>query len=369
MNRELLFCSDYPKARASFLQFCQEKSGVIEHFLNPLCKGPQGEELYTDVVRFGSSSAKKVLFNISGTHGLECPAGRTAFLHWLEQTNLKSLPEDISIYFVHAINPYGFAHLSRTTENNVDLNRNFVDFSQTKIENSVYDDLHPIICPDNLDQLTKDSINSKLKAVAEQLTWPVVTDGLMKGQYSQPEGIMYGGDHREWSAELLERIVAKELAKAQQVLYIDWHTGLGEYGEDFYICLHDPNTPRFKSLNKILAGKLDHTSAGFMGGKIPHYEGLLLARLDETLAHCQRMGFVVEMGTKDNASVSNALMLDAWERSHKNIEPEQRRAIKKQLLQLFYPDDPEWQNCLLEKSFSLLDKAYRHLQHGEIPTY
>ena len=39
------------------------------------------------------------------------------------------LPDDLAVVFVHAINPYGFAWIRRVNEDNVDLNRNCIDFA------------------------------------------------------------------------------------------------------------------------------------------------------------------------------------------------------------------------------------------------
>ena len=49
---------------------------------------------------------------------------------------------------VHAINPHGFAWLRRVTEENVDLNRNFVDHGGPHPANDAYDALHPALCPE-----------------------------------------------------------------------------------------------------------------------------------------------------------------------------------------------------------------------------
>ena len=42
---------------------------------------------------------------------------------------------------IHAINPHGFAWLRRVTEDNVDLNRNWIDFDQPAPANPAYDAL------------------------------------------------------------------------------------------------------------------------------------------------------------------------------------------------------------------------------------
>ena len=48
---------------------------------------------------------------------------------------------------VHAINPHGFAWSRRVTEDNVDLNRNFVDHAQPYPSNPGYEELRAAICP------------------------------------------------------------------------------------------------------------------------------------------------------------------------------------------------------------------------------
>ena len=48
---------------------------------------------------------------------------------------------------VHAINPYGFSHTRRATQENVDLNRNFVDFSAQLPENGGYTEIHDLLLP------------------------------------------------------------------------------------------------------------------------------------------------------------------------------------------------------------------------------
>ena len=49
--------------------------------------------------------------------------------------------------FLHALNPYGFSHLRRTNEDNVDLNRNFRDFSTLPPPNAAYAEVHGFMVP------------------------------------------------------------------------------------------------------------------------------------------------------------------------------------------------------------------------------
>ena len=80
-------------------------------------KGAEGEALATDVVIDGPLDASKMLIVISGVHGVEGFTG-SAVQTGLLGLNL-SKPDDTSILYVHAINPFGFSHLRRVTQENV----------------------------------------------------------------------------------------------------------------------------------------------------------------------------------------------------------------------------------------------------------
>ena len=64
----------------------------------------------------------------SGVHGVEGFFGSAVQLAWLSrQAAGERPPNDGAVVLIHAVNPYGFAKLRRTNEDNVDLNRNYLD--------------------------------------------------------------------------------------------------------------------------------------------------------------------------------------------------------------------------------------------------
>src|SRR3546814_19590214 len=95
----------------------------------------------------GADDAENVVLIVSGTHGPEGFMGSAAQIALLNKVALGAQnPRNIKVVLVHAINPWGFAHVSRTTENNVDLNRNFIDWgSAAPPDNSLYKALPPKI--------------------------------------------------------------------------------------------------------------------------------------------------------------------------------------------------------------------------------
>src|SRR5690554_5609679 len=135
------YAQSYALARQRFCQTAREKGADVFTHVHPSLSGPQGEELAVDVACFGPVTATRALLVISGTHGLEGFLGSAAQIAWLKG-GTSVLAEDVRVVLVHAINPWGFAHLSRTTENNVDLNRNFIDHDKPLPENPGYGRLH-----------------------------------------------------------------------------------------------------------------------------------------------------------------------------------------------------------------------------------
>ena len=118
------FSSDYGEARRKFLDASRAAGAIVESYEHHLT-GPEGESLFTDVAVLGPSDASTILVLESGTHGVEGFTGsaiQTGLLH----EGLNSGPKpSLSIILIHALNPYGFAHLRRFNEDNVDINRNF----------------------------------------------------------------------------------------------------------------------------------------------------------------------------------------------------------------------------------------------------
>src|SRR5258708_37200548 len=132
------FSESYAEARAKFCSAAADAGGALRSWLNPKAKGPNGELLYLDTARFGPADATNMLVLISSTHGVEGHCGSGAQIAWLRTGGPTKLPNGTGASLIHAINPYGFAWTRRVTEDNVDLNRNFVDHDKGYPRNDGY---------------------------------------------------------------------------------------------------------------------------------------------------------------------------------------------------------------------------------------
>ncbi|MBS80905.1 DUF2817 domain-containing protein, partial [Variovorax sp.] len=124
------FSGTYVEARAKFLEAARARGAAIESFVNEAHRGALGEELATDVALLGAIDAKKLLLVTSGTHGPEGFCGSGAQVATLHDEDLLARLQQagVALLLVHAVNPHGFSHLHRTNEDNIDLNRNHIDF-------------------------------------------------------------------------------------------------------------------------------------------------------------------------------------------------------------------------------------------------
>jgi hypothetical protein len=142
------FSANYSESREKFLQAAMARGLSIEKFLNPGV-GPGGERLYTDVVLIGPRNAEKFLVLSSGTHGVEGFAGSGIQTGLLNECVVSVIPDETAVLMIHAINPYGMAYLRRFNEDNVDVNRDFVDHSKPYTKNEPYDRLASLIEPED----------------------------------------------------------------------------------------------------------------------------------------------------------------------------------------------------------------------------
>src|SRR5690606_7467655 len=100
-----MFASDYSDARARFRRACGARTVAL-----PLSvRGPSGEALAIDVAWLGPRTARRVVLVTSGLHGVEGFAGSAVQCALLATP--PALAPDCALVLVHALNPWGFAHL------------------------------------------------------------------------------------------------------------------------------------------------------------------------------------------------------------------------------------------------------------------
>lgn len=359
MQTEHYFSADYAGARAKFLAACAICDlDVQSHAQTAL--GPDGETLYTDVVRIGPADARRVLVLTSGVHGPELMAGSGCQIGWLLRTGGRPrLPADTAVVVVHAINPWGAAHLRRYTENNVDLCRNFVDFDAPLPTGRAYDALHAAVRVDPHDTAAVAAADRVLADYRDTHGAPALYSALMAGQYQYPDGMGFGGTFANWSRQTMETILREHAGAAGQVTLVDYHTGLGAYSHGTIVALQD---------GAALAQVRRHFGEWVMAPLTPDrpedfvpVTGHTTPGYERILSQARVTALVLEYGTFAPERMLAALLDD---HRHTFAHPEARHVDhphRQALLRFFYPDDPQWRRAVFERSEHVIEQAFDHL--------
>lgn len=354
------FAADYAEARRKFLDAAREAGADMARYDNPAF-GPDGLALLTDVAWLGPRDAANVLMTISATHGAEGFCGSGVQTGWFATGRAVGLPADTALLQVHAINPYGFAWLRRTNEDNIDLNRNFVDFDEPLPRNDAYEKYRDLFCPAEWSEEIAVETAAEIDRLTLELGGMIMQTAFSGGQYTDPEGVFYGGTGPCWSRRTLESILGRYLGQAQRVAVIDYHTGLGPRGYGERIAEAPPGSPGW---SRLQAWYGDCTSTDDGSSTSAPLTGTNLHGIERRLAHVEVTAIALEYGTQPLTEVGKALRADNWLHVRGDLHSEQGRRIKRQMRDAFYQDADDWKRMVWERAVDTQERALAGLSAG-----
>jgi len=356
------FSAAYTDCRAKFLAALKSAGGVhLAAHENPK-RGPAGEPLYTDVARIGPAHARKLLILVSGTHGVEGYSGSGCHTAWLTRGCFdRQIGDDTAVLFIHAINPFGFAWGRRTNEDNVDLNRNFIDHAKGHPANPDYAAIAEHVDPvDWGDPAARARHNAAIAKFLKRDTHDVMSKAMHGGQYVNPKGTFYGGTAPVWSNRVFRAAVAEHAARADHVAIIDYHTGGGPFGfaDHFVDDDRDGLSGEAKSrhwyshVTVIAEDKAKH-------GKNAQSEtpGNLFYAVPEIVPGKRYTLGLVELRTGTDKTGIDAIRAENWLYHHGDAESPEGKAIRAEARERFYPSSEIWRAMALRQSNALLGET------------
>ena len=358
-DAESAFSADYDKARDAFLTAATAAGAHLQHYACPAC-GPRGEALHADTAWVGDPSATKVLMVLSGTHGVEGFCGSGFQVHWLRASLHQQLPADTAVLFVHALNPYGFAWLRRVNEDNVDLNRNYLDWSRPPPENPGYFEIARALLPSRMDGPEAAEADAVLARYRERVGEVAFYRALASGQFIDPLGMFYGGSGPTWSNRTLHLVMAELLGRATDVTCIDFHTGLGPYGHGDLISDHEPGTDAAQRVRQFWGDGVSESRRGQTLPLVP--DGPTHFGVARALPHVRVTFGTLEFGTYERELGRAALRADHWLHVHGDPTGPGATQIKQALRRQFYPDTADWKEAVLFRGHQLVRMALAGLQ-------
>jgi hypothetical protein len=341
------FSATYAEARGKFRDAATAAGARLSLYRNPT-RGPDGGELTTDVARLGPDNASRLLMTISSTHGGEGFCGSGIQIASFADGIARTLPPDTALVVVHAINPHGFAWIRRVTEENVDLNRNFVDHGKTLPRNDWYDELVDAICPLHWSEASLALAEARLNDFATQRGTAALQQAISGGQYNDPDGIFYGGTAPTWARETLQRIVADNATGVRRIAIIDYHTGLGPYGHGEQITMHGAGSVGLARAEQWYGTV---TNPAFGNSTSANVQGDILSGLAPVLAAqgIEFTGMALEYGTVSLREVLDAVRADNWLHHHGDLDSAQGRELKRRMRDAFYCDKDDWKDMVVEQ--------------------
>ena len=355
------FAQGYAEARGKFLAAADAAGLAVQSHPHPL-RGRDGEALAMDVARLGAANAHAVLLISSACHGVEgfCGSGVQGALLADAGFHQAATAAGVAVLYVHGLNPHGFSWWRRTTHENVDLNRNWQDFSQPLPHNADYDELAHLLVPRTWPPGPE--VDAAIAAFVARRGAMALQTAVSAGQYSHPEGLFYGGRNPTWSRQTLGHVLDDHARHCSRLGWIDLHTGLGPsgHGERIHADRDD-------------AASLARARAWWGAGVTSIHDGSSTSAVitgmiwGAVYAHCPQAeytGIAMEYGTVPVQDVIDALRADQWLENHPEAPAEQRLAIKQQIRDAFYTDIDTWKQRIADQGLEAAHQALAGLAAG-----
>lgn len=342
------FAQSYAAARDLFLAAAEAADLDVESHAHPLL-GRDGETLAMDVVREGPRDAAGLLILSSACHGVEgfCGSGVQVALLRDPAWHRAVADSGVAVLYVHGLNPYGFSWWRRVTQENVDLNRNFHDFTKPLPSNPAYDEIAALLVPSRWPPAPE--VDAALQRFIAERGLRAFQTAISSGQYDHPEGLFFGGRNPTWSHVTLRHVLQDHGRRCTRLGWIDLHTGLGPngVGERIFACRDDA-----AALRRARAWWGPDVTSIYDGSSTsPLLKGLMWIVAYEECPQAEYTGIALEYGTMPLTEVMDALRADQWLENHPEVGAPQRESIKRRLRDAFYTDTDAWKARVLEQAF------------------
>lgn len=342
------FSQTYAEARQKFLNALSAHRIEAAHHEHPAARGRDGEVLAMDCALVGPAAAERLLVLSSGTHGVEGYCGSGAQIALLHDADFMSglSSSGTSLLLIHAVNPYGFSHWRRTNEDNIDMNRNFLDHAKPYPPGGAYAEVHPLLVPQAWPPAADNQAAIAAYIAGRGLpAWQQATSG---GQYAFPDGLFYGGNAPSWGNHTLRTVLRGFAGRTRRLKWIDFHTGLGPYGHGEMIQAGRDDDAELARARAVWGDKVTSVYKGTSTSA--RLEGLMAFTVYEELPGIEYAGIALEYGTLPMLEVMQALRADNWLALHPEAPEAQRASIKRQVRDAFYCDADDWKTMVVEQA-------------------
>jgi hypothetical protein len=315
-----------------------------------------GADLSIDVAISTYLPNRPTILVTSGLHGGEGFFGAAVQLALLEAGTLAT---DLNWVFIHALNPYGFANLRRCNEDNIDLNRNFLLLGEEYQGSSpIYGKISPVLNPQHLGKI--DWFLPQMLGAIIKYKLANIWQAIAEGQYDFPQGLFFGGQVASKTQQILQEYLPQWVGNSQNILHLDFHTGLGKWGT--YQLLMDTmvTTAELQNLQTYFGAESILAVDG--GRKKYQVRGNIGQWTRQLLQPRNYNYFCAEFGTYPFAKVLLTLRQENYVHHWLDAADPVYLRTKKQMQEIFCPESEHWRSTVIGKSLELVVQADRFLK-------
>jgi hypothetical protein len=348
------YSPDYATARRRFREAAGRLAWELEAHAIKVPAADQ--ELAIDVAASPGRESRKAVVVSSGLHGVEGFFGSAVQVGLLEQWSQREGPTaGIRYVFLHALNPYGFAHIRRPNEDNVDPNRNFLADGEAYTGSPRdYAELNTLLNPERPPSALEPFRLKALLTIA-RMGLPALKQAVAGGQFDYPRGLFYGGSRPTRTNEILAANLGRWLRDCDEVIHLDFHTGLGP-SATYKLLIDFPLTDLQRTRLVERFGpdsfELCHptlTSYHVRGG----FDRWCVAQIPG----CDYLHLCAEFGTYGPIQVLGGLRAENQAHHWGNPTDRATARAKERLKELFCPASLHWRSRCYETGVGLVEKA------------
>lgn len=368
------FSRHYQEARSRFLRDGEKVCGErhIEAWQVP---GSRDTDLFVDSLWLPPTAEAETLFVItSGIHGAESYTGSAVQSLLLEEFVPRVDRSRTGLWVVHGMNPFGFKHHRRGTENHVNLNRNFSlsgEIFRTKNERAR--ELNERF----LERRAVGSLQSRLldsvlrrgdDIFFEDVSLDDFVKGISLGQFESADHWEYGGTRMEPQSEAFTETLRRLAPSFHNIVGLDVHTGLGDRGRLHLLIGGESETCHADLFQKLFQTKVDQDLYEFTP---PEEDGFYetLGAINSIFGECARpdqsvVSLTMEFGTLGHSLEAQVEGLNRFVLEHQGrffgYESEElKQRIETLNLEKYYPQDDLWRGQVIGASRGLLERVFR----------
>jgi hypothetical protein len=250
------------------------------------------------------------------------------------------------------------ANVRRVNENNVDLNRNFLDPGDTYTGA----DAHYARMDGFLNPRTPpgaDFFWLQAGFYMARYGYNALKNAVVGGQYEFPAGLFFGGKSLQTGPERLLPFLDAQLGKRERIVHIELHTGLGARGGRTLLLEGAASPEQVGRVHATFGPEVKTWDAA--NADAYAIRGGLTRELARRLTGVRYDALTCEFGTLKNLAVLVALRDE--NRLHHHGTPTPDHPAKRGLRAAFAPTDAAWQDAVLVHAPVLYDQARALLAH------